>query len=349
MRQAAIKDSAEYYDDGKDDQIWEWVSNSQNGLMGFEFGDIPEDCREFCIQQFHRFQVPLPNELIAVIDAGASAAFHYADVVDPYVLFKGISDVDATVDWSKYTYEIHDADGSPVSREADPQFLETFRFVPGQCEAAFADFVSKPGLQSLPWMIGEMLRDVLEGHGEEVWDTVDSDTETVLRAVCTPPGGSEPDKQRMLAYFELAAWAGFIWLAGPYGREYRRSRHDIIGCVLEYGECVLVDGTITAPIYYTKHNRPPNSCHRCGVQGWCVEHTMVGMTTAFICEACLNQGVRPIGHANCGTKFCKNSLCPHHPLAHMGQAGMFAGGQLAIMAKHGSDLRLHGEIRPMLR
>jgi hypothetical protein len=353
MRSAAIKEPVQYYDDGKEDQIWDWVSNGNGGLMNFEFGEIPDECIDFCLQQFSRFNVPMPSELISVLVAGASSAFYYSDVVDPYALFRGTSDVDVTDDWSKITYEIHDADGSPQSREADPQYMETFRFIPGQCEAKFHEMLSRPGLKALPNMIGEMIFEVLEGHGEEAWDTLDSETELALRAMCTAPGGDRPDPRRMMAYFELSAWAGFIWLAGPLGREYRRQKHDIIGCALEYGECILVDGTITAPIYYTKHNRPPQSCHRCGEQVWCVEHTMLGATTALICEACLNQGMPPAGYANCGTKFCKNSLCQHHPFAHMGQAGMHASmardGQLAIMVQHHSDLRLHGEMRPMLR
>jgi len=351
MEAHPLKDHYSYYDEGKEDQIWEWVNSSGDGIMQFTFGDLPDECIAFCLEQYHRFSVPFPSEMHDVLVSGASASFSYVDTVDPYALFKGVSDVDLSYEWTAITFQILDQKlGGGRTYEADPQFLETFCAMPGQAEEMFAQCIARPGLDALPFGIGENIRSVMDGDwGEDVWATIDAETDLTLREICTAPGAMEPDKKRMMAYFELSAWAAFIWLAGPLGRQWRMTRHDIMHTAMAYGECILYQHTIISPDFYLKIARPPQSCYKCGVQAWCVENTLVGGNASYICESCLfsHGSLGPFGAANCGTKLCRESRCPHHPFAHMGQAGAFATvgkhGQLAAMTRQKRDLRLTTE------
>ena len=328
-----IKEPWQYYEEGREVQFSDWVNNSGYGLMNFNFGDVPDRCVDFCLEQYLRFRVPYSERIHEVIVAGASAAFHFVDYWNPYAMFRGVSDVNMTFDWSTHTYLIHGFDrGSSLKKEADPQQLETFAAVPGQAEAVFNEMIMKPGLKALPYSMGGEIAEILEGHnGEECWDSISTEADLALRELC------RGDKRSMFAYFELAAWASFIWLVGPYGRWYRAERHEIMGTAMQHGECILLEGTIISPEYYTKVARPPKSCHRCGIQTWCVEPSMTGRDTLYICEACLNFDMPKFGFANCGAKYCKDSTCPNHPFAHMGQAGMYETarhGQLAQMARN---------------
>lgn len=347
MRQGPFKESYEYYDycDGKVDQIEEWVSQSECGLFGFYFAEVPNECIDFCLSQYVRFGLHYDADTLMAVQAAASATFRYVDSFHPYALFSGVSDVDVTQDWSYYSYQIIDDFGKTTCREADPQFLETFVYMPGQAEHMFNEMLARPGLEALPNDVGHGIDDMLEGgNGEEIWDAFGEETEAALRRLCTAPGAAEHDKKRLRAYVDIAAWAAFIWLASPYGRDYRR-RHSIMEAAMDFGEVILMEGTIIAPTHYIKHDRPPLACHRCHCQVWCVEHTMVGAETALICESCLYGHMAAMPNATCGTKFCKETKCPHHPLANLGPNGIYTAvrdhGQLTAMTKNHADLRLH--------
>jgi hypothetical protein len=324
----STRDVQHYYDDGsREDTLWDWVSSNGEGLMGIEFAEIPEECFQFCLSQYERFKVPFYRELYEAIRVGAYAAFSFVDVARPYALFEGVSDVDMTLDWASTTYRIFD----PVapnkrSYEADPATVESFAFMPGQAAETFRDLLGRPGLDALPFMHGEGIREVLSGDacftGDGSYlDLLSSDGIAALAELCT--GDKGPDTQRMWSYLELAAWASYVWLIGPESRNFRIYHHELIGIAVSDGECLIVEGTIISPDHYTKIDRPPQSCYHCAVQTWCVEHTQTRNHQAYICEACLNFDMPKSKNANCGTKFCTLSACPNHPYHQMGRQGAF--------------------------
>lgn len=333
--------------------LWDWVSNTDQGLWPFEFGDVPESCTDFITSQFQRFGIPFPTSVFEVASAGASAAFYVACVIDPYALFSGTSDVVITDDWGKFTYELLPWDGAFGTTEAPPEFTESFMLTPHNDEAWANGALGQPGLKALPGMIGEHIEDCLVGqhNAEELYDAIDEKTELALRDLCTVNG--QLDKARFQAYFELAAWAGFIWLAGPGGRDYRNEHIMIFNSCHEHGECILIEGTIIEPTHYKKHSRPPKACIQCEVQTWCVELTMDGVATVHICEKCLYGGFPSQGIATCGTKLCRDSSCMHHPFHNLGREGGVAAarayGQLNAMAKSGTAPRIQGPDARQLR
>ena len=348
---AYAKSKMDYTD--KVDQLWDWVTNTGDGISGFRFGDIPPGCLDFIMSQYHRFNVPFPIEIMEVAIAGASCSFHFADCIDPYAMYHGCSDVEVTDEWAEHTYEVFDADGSPFSKEVDPEHTETFRLIPGQCEAYFERQIAMPGLGALPFWHGAQIDDMLDGtyNGEDATDSVSHEVMQLLHRLCAEPGGMV-DERKVYAYFELAAWAGWLWLVGPYGRQYRYEQHEIMQVCLDHGEAILVDGTIIPPTYYRKHARPPQSCYKCGTQAWCVVPTAVSEATYLICEACLNFDSPKFGNVNCGTKLCKEVRCPNHPYHAYGDRGRAMAlrehGQLMAMARGESHTRiLGGHGRPL--
>ena len=372
--------------------LWDWISNTGTGIWRFSYGDLPDGCFNFVIEQFARFNVPFPESVAEVAIAGASAAFYVCDSVYPYGLFSGTSDVDVTDDWGKHAYELLPwDDGRHAATEADVENLESFAFMPGQCEKMFNYMMSHPGLQAIPSQVGDHIDEIIENqlNGEEVFDAITAETDHALRALCFGPveetlfvcaaGHSnikdnvargeqsiwcphydcpesaqrrdsvmveKVDQQKFLNYFKLAAWAGFVWLAGPLGREYRRENIMVFDECLEHGECILIDGTIIGPQYYRKTSRPPKACHVCHVQAWCIELTVAGDTSVFICEGCLNGDFPRSSIVTCGTKLCRDTDCHHHPLFNTGSGATFTAaaryGQLGAMAQRGSSPRLFG-------
>jgi hypothetical protein len=139
----------------KPDFLTDWITTTGEGVMGFQFGDVPPDCLDFCLSQYRRFNVPAPDFLNEIVTSGACAAYYYLDCIDPYCMFAGISDVNITDDWSAYAYEI--VDGGKV-HEVDPTSLETFVYVPGQGEEIFSNLMAHPGLDALPHSIGVSIR-----------------------------------------------------------------------------------------------------------------------------------------------------------------------------------------------
>ncbi len=334
----------------KEDQIFDWVSNSGSGLMGVRFGEVPEGAIDFAIQQYARFNVPVNALLVEVIRLGISSAIYLVDFFNPYSLLHGVSDVNATDEWASHTFQIFDGiEFGGTSKEADPEVLETFAYVPGQAEEFFNYCLSRPGLDAMPYGIGCSLREILFDLDEEIWDGMTSEVEKELKEACRedlPDGTSVVNKDRMHAYIELAAWAGFLWIAGPLGRAFRMSNHEIMDCAMTYGECILSTGSIIPPTNYRKLPRPPRSCYKCGMQTWCVENTQVDESFTYVCEACLNFDFPKFGGANCGTKFCKLSACIHHPFHYLGSEGMFSAmrqsGQLMAVARGDAITRLQG-------
>lgn len=312
------KTAQSYYDDGKEDLLWDWVNNTGDGIMGVSFGDLPDDCFSFCMSQYQRFNIPVGEGLLEAVRVGASASLYYADIVNPYAMFSGVSDIDMSMDWATTTYRIFDC-AAPDKRsyEPDPASVESFILVPGQSERCYNEFLSKPGLLALPH--GHEIDEILSGdyYSASPFESLTSKGVAALSELCNA------DHAKMRSFLELGAWAAYVWLMGPPSLGFRIYAHEIVNMGVNEGECIIVDGQMISPKFYNKIDRPPQSCYHCGAQTWCVEHSLTGTHLGFICEACLNYDLPKNRFSNCGSKFCSLSLCPNHPYHHMGQQGAF--------------------------
>jgi len=296
-------------------------SNDNGGYVGL-MGTLT-DCRffseghkQFIYEQFKRFNVPLFEGIEEVFTAGALATSYTVDFVTPYCWFTGITDVQATLDWHNHTYII---DGD----ELDPNEIESFEYVPNQTAETFIHCMSNPGLSQIPNEIGEEIDWYLFEGDHRISDAVDTlsvETMRELDSVCQD--GDEYNIKMFKNYFKLSAWSTFCWLLSPEGMEYLSQRHDIIGTVLEYGECIIHQHMIYPKGFYTKINRPPQCCLHCGIRAWCSEETLVDGGLSYICESCSNGGMPPLAPYMCGTKFCKYSQCPNHPYHGQDKGGI---------------------------
>jgi len=309
--------------------------------MNIGYDSVPEECFHFCLEQYQRFNIPMPEEIHEVIHIGGHATFSYVDYINPYALFYGTSDVNMTEEWSEYTYEIYD-EYYKKTFEASPEGLETFRADLQQGEEVFIDILGKPGLEALPGGIGGEISDVINGgyySDESCFDRCEPKTKEYLKALCSANGVI--DHNRIEAYFNLAAWASYAWIIGPLSRRFRMDRHHVFAEVLQYGEAILSDGCVIPPANYRRLVRPPLSCHECGVTTWCIELVVVDGGTRYICEHCASEGMPPLGLATCGSRHCLLSNCQHHPMCGLGfQAASRKYGQLSNATKGLSDIRL---------
>jgi hypothetical protein len=114
-------------------------------------------------------------------------------------------------------------------------------------------------------------------------------------------------------YFEVAAWAAFLWFAGPDGREWRNSHHDIFYMASRDGVAFMYDMSFIEAKHIRALERAPQSCVVCGLDSYCVEMAHISGTTRFLCEHHMN-GEPVFDGATCGTKICRAVMCPHHPL-----------------------------------
>lgn len=307
---------SEWQFEDKQDQLWEWINSGCNGLMGFT--KLPEECFTFCLEQYARFGIPVPPELYNVVEAAASVPFFYTDVIDPYALLHGASDVNFTLDWGNYTFEVKD-EYTGRYFEASPEFFESFVYDPRQCEENFINILSKPGIESTgcAYELEEMLFG--QEYGDCCLTNLDTSDRNFLFEYCRIDGVVNND--RVEAFCKLAAWAAYAWLIGPPGACYR-SQMDIFYVAATYGECILLDGCVIAPDRYRKLERAPLSCHKCGIASWCIEMCLIDGGTRYVCEHCLSEGMPKTKMATCGSKRCMQTICPHHPYYHLGASGI---------------------------
>ena len=282
-------------------ESWEGVCNSVPGAY-------PAEIYQFVHEQCNRFGLAYPPEEFVhyVIDY----LYNICTMWDPYTMYYGeVTDIVYTDDWADYTYEVQTLDGDYI--EADPQFLETFKIIPGRDLEAFQKVISHPGLEALEKHMGISIRDYISGEltGESIVDVLSPQTLQQLRTIAGC-------KENVDAYADLVTWAAFAWMIGPAGRAFRAGMSYIFDVCYTYGECILYEGCIFSPQQYRVVKRPPQSCVICGLDAWCVEMVYIEGKTRYMCEHHVNPTPRSKFH--CGTKFCKHTECPHHPAAGQG-------------------------------
>lgn len=298
--------------------LYDWVQNSGVGLGGIECSHDLFDpgIIEFIKSQLDRFSIIHPP-----LEMMLETAFRVLQVIDfgdPYSWFYGTTEVDMSPHWQSFTYEIRDIDGK--WHEADPENLETFTLVPGQSEEKFFEIMGQPGLESLPFGLGDMIKSEFGDDGscgENVWLTLpDEVKQEILRL-----GNVD-------AYFNLIIWASVAWFFGPPGKDFR-AYNPIYEACFAHGECVLYKGFVYAREDYRKVLRPPQSCVVCGLDSWCVELVYLDDTNRYICEYHLKG--KGSGPYTCGTRMCRYVECHHHP---------YYGQEHALL----NYLRTHGQL-----
>jgi len=331
------------YEQAEGSSLHDWCNDTGNGIMGLlDYGlGRPLECDKFIISQFERFGVPLLDPLIeTVAQIGYDSAAYHVDCYDPYCLLTyPLSDVMFSNDWCQNTYEIIDPSGKPPV-EANPDLLETYRLIPGQCEHVFQTLMGTPGLEALPNTIGMCIDEHIDNYLGPDFGELAEEPLFQLRQLC------KGDANRMENYFRLSAWAAFVWIAGPLGRQLRYQYHDIFTSCLDHGEAILYEGTVITPQWYRKIARAPRSCYQCGIDSWCTELTHIAGTNRFICEHCLN-GELEMGEGFCGTRACKYVQCEHNPYHSMGTAGIHEAMKAHGLMSGGTQIRLEQEERKL--
>jgi hypothetical protein len=311
----------------RDPSLYDWAANSGYGIIGLSCKEeLPDACVSYAISAWPFFGLKENPVLEKIARIGAWYAYLHVDWQDPYTLFLGISDVNYTEDWQKFAYEIHDEYSNRVI-EADPEHLETFSKAPeGQCEEVYytilklgGEFVTKmtkgalgPNesiLDTLPNCSGMAIQDFMEGDyfDGNPYDLIDDLVAEKEFELVT-----NKDQHQMRFYFEVSAWAAFLWFAGPEGRYWRNTHHDIFYMVNNDGEGLLYEGGFIEKKHFRKVNRAPQSCVMCGIEAWCVDMVQIEGTHRFMCEYHVN-GVALFPEATCGAKVCRSVMCEHHP------------------------------------
>lgn len=326
--------------------LYEWCSDYGAGIFGMNSThDLPAEMIEFILTQYVRFGVPMPEKAMAesIAECGAWAAYQYVDWVNPYALLvNGLSDVTWSDLSHTHTIEMRDPfseDGHKLF-EANPEQTEVFKPAPGQSQAFFDHAMANPGLDSLPCgFIGAEIKDSLFEFTNPD-DILDSDTLAAVQALCIENGLLNETKYS--AYFELAAWASFIWMAGPPGKAWRIANHDVFWLCETEGLAILWDHTFMSKTHYSIKERAPKSCCVCGLDSYCVELVLLEGTHRWICERHLNGEVPMYEAANCGSKVCRFVACFNHPsygqefamdriLRGGGQLGRMAGNERVVI------------------
>jgi hypothetical protein len=320
------------------------------GIFAKFTNDIPEPCLNFVTDQLIRFGLPMSDALSALPVVASEAAFSHVGTCDPYVLFtRGLSDVDLTDEWQTHAYEVfrHTSMGTTLRYEPKVGDVESYRINVVQSERVYRDFMSAPFLGYAEAIrgkgIGHMesapdgghrfhwvqpphpLHDIAFELQDTVFSTVASDMLASLgrkgyeelRLFCRKgheAGIPFVDMRLAHFYFELAAWAAFVWLVGPLGRNWRIEFNVLTEAVHDHGEALLVGYTVFARDSYRKTLRPVESCHHCHIQSWCLSDKLEERALVKICEHCVTEGMPILPPANCGKRLCRMPACKHHPM-----------------------------------
>jgi hypothetical protein len=313
---------------------------------------------DYCLSAMPFFRLSNDKRLEEIARIGAWSTFWSVDAQNPYALFMGVSDVDYSNHWQNYTFDIYD-DVRKKTIEADPERLESFQWVPNQSMQVYQELLTRGGewvkefgnsmeasnlntvLTTLPHGCGTEIQWLLEGEmGESANDQL-FDCKEVMALFSSITNNN---LALQMHYFEVAAWAAYLWLAGPEGRSWRNTHHDIFLMCSEDGMGFLYDGSFIQKEHIIMQQRPPQSCVACGLDSYCVELAHISGTTRYLCEKHLN-GDPVFDGANCGTKNCRAVMCQHHPLH--GQENALSNqlrktGQLTSRVKQGSLLGTSG-------
>ena len=282
-----------------------WGVHDWEGLGDINY-KFPLETYDFIYHQCSRFGLKQPpDEFVAyVIDYTYHCVGHY----NPFTFFD-ITDVALTDLWQKKTFEIEDLDGKLI--EVDPEDTMTFKYQPGPEKETYDYVISHPGLDAIPFGIGDDIKEFISGEVTRS-SLLDDLSPHVIQELRQMAGCME----NINTYADLVAWAAFAWMVGPYGTCFRREMNYIFDTCYEYGECIIHQGCIYSPNQYRMIDRLPKSCVMCGLDAWCVEMVYIDGVARYMCEHHVN--LKPLSKVHCGTKVCRHTECPHHPMKDSG-------------------------------
>lgn len=287
--------------------LYDWAMEGNRGIIGHEHPDqLPDEMIEFCLEQYKRFGIQEANKWEDVVRAGAWASFLYVDVDYPYALMETSSIQMSNIQYL-YGIDIVDPKIQGWAEEADVDKLEIFEPSPGRDRAFFDAAYLNPGLEHLPgYPDGRRIQEIIYDY-----DMYHYVPDEVVKDLAARTGGVDSDSFK--AYFELAAWAAFIWMVGPLGSRWRVEQHDAFWLCETQGLAVLYEMCFLANTHYKILKRAPKTCCVCGLDSYCVDVVFLEGAHRYICEKHFNPEVTH-GRANCGSRFCKYVECFNHPL-----------------------------------
>lgn len=331
-----------YYGDvplESESQIYDWFQEG-NELITLSFSNNLS-YGEFFAEQFERFKIPVTQKLgEELISICASVVEYVLGCLEPYAMFWDTTDVVLTEEWRECCFQLADYYRPEVGVELDPERLETYRHIPGKDEEFFQEALAHPGLQALPFSIGDHILDALDGgYFDSPLESLTREALEELEDLCLITdcdGLPVVDSDRMKSYFQLGCWAAVLWALGPLGKKWRGDSHEIFAACYNEGACIIYDGMVYDRSSYIQLERAAKSCYICGVSAWCVELTQDAYVVRYICESCLSSGLGLRSERGCGTKFCHHVACPNHPAHTLEKGGYWMSvrgkGQLAGLA-----------------
>ncbi|RLA62969.1 MAG: hypothetical protein DRQ88_13030 [Epsilonproteobacteria bacterium] len=266
--------------------------------------DLDHPVLNYMRKQFRRFNIKPPCD--DLMEFAWNTIFKVVDLIDPFFMFEGFTDVIETEDCYYYQYSINEMEGIVDPGEISPDQLKTFEYWPDTVnepggKAAWNVLNDNPGFEEM----FECLHDIWK-------DEVDSDlnynpevTELARRY------GSQ-----FMKLLHLGSWAGLMWMLDPTDKSaahWRKEYHPIFRACYETGSCIIKEMTIFDASEFKKINRASKSCASCGLRAWCVELVAGKKEAHYTCENCHTGGI-PFPGLDCGQRKCYKSSCPFHPI-----------------------------------
>ena len=281
---------------------------SNNGSFGIlEYYGVGRESNEACfiymMEQFQRFGIrPIPQD--DLLSYCWTTALYYIDTYDPYLMFDGLTDVIKTKEAYYYQYSYFNEDEDRWY-DVKGDYIETFRYwADGSKNWHYVN--TQPGLKKhFP-----ALYDYFEEHFVFLnADQFDAEFYAEERALIKKYGPTTTD------LIHLGIWAAVMWMCAPMAEsvEWREHYHPIYNFCYQDGACLVLEGMhFVGPSHYKRHERPVNSCAKCGIQDWCVEIVDMKTSVELLCEHCVSGGERFPSRV-CGRRMCETTSCQNHP------------------------------------
>lgn len=289
-----------------DDWMWggvlQQVAGEAGGVMTYyDKLDYPDECYDFMMSQFQRFQLPLAAK--GNFHVFWDAAIMFLDIFNPMAFFCGLTDVIATEDRYYFTHEIKMEDGRIM--QCRPEEIETYKLWPA-ANGNYEFMMTHPGMKGddAIWELQEMF-DVFEEHAMEIENTDIAEARQFF--------GSHFDNVA-----HLAMWSCAVWLLSPLpaAHQWRSMNHVVFQAVYQYGECLIDFGNVYNPMQYRKLAVPVQTCVVCQTRLHCaVPVQMPDGNYLFCCEHCdptpdaRERYYFSERRRTCGE--CRFSHCPH--------------------------------------
>lgn len=284
--------------------VLESVASQAGGIItAYDVLPFPQDCYDFMMSQFQRFQLPwAPMEMLRVF---WNEAIFFLDVFSPDAFFGGLTDVISTEDRYYFTFEIQSEDGRLI--HMPPEDIQTFKLWPPG-NGNYEYMMRHPGLKGddTAWELKSLM--------EEFEEKVDWGENDDINEAKTFFGSHFKNVSH------LALWAGSVWLLSPLpaARKWREDTHLIFNAVYKYGECLVDFGNLYLPMQYKKLEVPVQTCVVCNTRLPCANPVKFSSGNWFFCcDACYTRTQQVENNPyhdrwqRSSCDHCALSSCPH--------------------------------------